>query len=112
MISEHYCCCMMIFAQLKKEKIEREINDIQTFQWGLKYYWIKFGTMHILIWYHKFYSSANYMVSSLIITKQCKPFLFSVVVVLEEGCFASLVNNILCNQMCSFVFFYVFPFFY
>lgn len=79
---------------------------------GIKYYLIKFGTIYILIWYHKFYSSANYMVSSLIITKQCRLFLFSVVVVLEEGCFASLVNNILCNQMCSFVFFYVFPFFY
>lgn len=107
----------MIFAQLKKEKIEREINDIQTFQWGLKYYWIKFGTIHILICYHKFYSSANYMVSSLIITKQCKPFLFSVVVVLEEGCFASLVNSVtsfaikcvhLCFSMYSLFFLLVF----
>lgn len=61
---------------------------------GIKYYLIKFGTIYILIWYHKFYSSANYMVSSLIITKQCRLFLFSVVVVLEEGCFASLVNSV------------------
>lgn len=60
---------------------------------GIKYYLIKFGTIYILIWYHKFYSSANYMVSSLIITKQCI-FIFCIVVVLVVGCFASLVNSV------------------